>query len=452
MKVTCPNCHYENQVNASSQARVVCARCATIFEATSQTETTGSNSFGQTAYPPLAASASVTPSREPYSTRFDSEFDEILDIPLTSPGNYQAPESDSVFEDVFTNTGSDFAPIKTDVAPPVAPPVDVRVTAPLPERAHENIHENIFEELPETPTDSPMASFESLMLPKQNGHTSSAVTSWPVLPGEYEDFSAAVQPSSSGSGVWKRVALVVLVFSVLFAALYYFVIMPSKQNEQASNQAVNNQVATNQNANSAGKSPATNTATNTADDKKSATAPNAGAGTDTKASGTAENKVAPPPSGEASKDTAKGGAKDAAKDTAKKDQPVAGASTSGKTSPAETGKAAPGKDNKNSSTAPSTTKPAPLQVPFGHSVKPGEGSFTLQVAAFSEIAQANDRSTHLKSSGIDARVVKAEIPNKGTWYRVQIGRFTSREEALRYGNQLKARGAMKEFIVTGYQQ
>ena len=49
---------------------------------------------------------------------------------------------------------------------------------------------------------------------------------------------------------------------------------------------------------------------------------------------------------------------------------------------------------------------------------------------------------------VEARVVKAEIPGKGTWYRVQIGGFKSREEATNYANQLKGKGALQDYIIT----
>lgn len=79
---------------------------------------------------------------------------------------------------------------------------------------------------------------------------------------------------------------------------------------------------------------------------------------------------------------------------------------------------------------------------------PRGGGLTIQVASFNDQAQAADRASKLKSLGVDARVVKADIPGKGTWYRVQIGGFASREEASGYGNQLRARGAVQDFIVT----
>ena len=93
-------------------------------------------------------------------------------------------------------------------------------------------------------------------------------------------------------------------------------------------------------------------------------------------------------------------------------------------------------------TGPSESpRPAPVQVP-----NVAKGNWTIQVASFNDQAQANDRAARLKSAGVDARVVRAEIPGKGTWYRVYLGSAGTREEAISYGNQLKAKNLIQDFI------
>jgi cell division protein FtsN len=110
----------------------------------------------------------------------------------------------------------------------------------------------------------------------------------------------------------------------------------------------------------------------------------------------------------------------------------------------------PGAVQPKAGTPPRETR-VPNEGPFGHSVSQGEGSLTIQVGSYNERAQAEARAASLKSAGIEAWVARAEIPGKGTWYRVQTGRFTSREEAERYGAQLRAKGAVKDLIITGFQ-
>lgn len=81
----------------------------------------------------------------------------------------------------------------------------------------------------------------------------------------------------------------------------------------------------------------------------------------------------------------------------------------------------------------------------------GDGRFTIQVGSYPNSEGANERVSKLQSSGIPARVVVANIPKKGTWYRVQVGRFASRDEAERYARELKSKGVTKEVFVTDAQ-
>lgn len=76
------------------------------------------------------------------------------------------------------------------------------------------------------------------------------------------------------------------------------------------------------------------------------------------------------------------------------------------------------------------------------------GNFTVQVGSYSDAAQAEGRAASLRSAGFESRIVKVEIPQRGTWYRVQSGRFGTREEATRYGQQLRERKAASDSIVT----
>lgn len=93
-------------------------------------------------------------------------------------------------------------------------------------------------------------------------------------------------------------------------------------------------------------------------------------------------------------------------------------------------------------TAPAATIPVADQ---------GTGNFTVQVGSYNNAAQADERVSRLRSGGVEARVVRAEIPHRGTWYRVQAGRFTSQTEAARYATELKGKGATDDFVVTSAQ-
>ena len=75
---------------------------------------------------------------------------------------------------------------------------------------------------------------------------------------------------------------------------------------------------------------------------------------------------------------------------------------------------------------------------------------TIQVDSFKDQGEADARAATLnaRTSG-DFRVVRADIPGRGVWYRVQKAQgFSSREAALKYGNGLRAQNLISNFIVT----
>lgn len=120
--------------------------------------------------------------------------------------------------------------------------------------------------------------------------------------------------------------------------------------------------------------------------------------------------------------------------------------------PSQTPKAASAAATPAPTAAPAKPTPsAPPQQPAGHAVGQSDGSLTVQIGSFNDAEQARQRAEKLRAAGLEVRVVKAQIPQKGTWYRLQTGRFTSQAEADRYRNELRAKGTVKDSIVTGYQ-
>lgn len=80
------------------------------------------------------------------------------------------------------------------------------------------------------------------------------------------------------------------------------------------------------------------------------------------------------------------------------------------------------------------------------------GKVTIQIGSYNEAGQAEERVANLKSAGYEARSVAVEIPKRGTWYRVQSGRFVDRDEAERYGKQLREKGIVSSYITTDVQE
>ncbi|HEX8494023.1 MAG TPA: SPOR domain-containing protein [Pyrinomonadaceae bacterium] len=101
--------------------------------------------------------------------------------------------------------------------------------------------------------------------------------------------------------------------------------------------------------------------------------------------------------------------------------------------------------------APVVETKSDVAVPAPQSQSEKAGGLTVQIGSYNVIEQANEKLASLRAAGFEARVVSVEIPKRGTWYRVHAGRFNSREEAARYGNEMKSKGAADNFIVTDVQ-
>ena len=64
------------------------------------------------------------------------------------------------------------------------------------------------------------------------------------------------------------------------------------------------------------------------------------------------------------------------------------------------------------------------------------GKFYVQVSSWKNLIKAEQEAKRLKAKGDDAFIVKAYIEQfKGTWYRVRVGSFKSREEAEAYSRK-----------------
>ena len=100
--------------------------------------------------------------------------------------------------------------------------------------------------------------------------------------------------------------------------------------------------------------------------------------------------------------------------------------------------------------APAEQKPAePKKEPAKHATpaSDADGKFTVQVGSFSVESQANERISSLRAAGFDARSTAVQIPGRGTWYRVQVGRFREREAASKTAAQLREKGAAASSMV-----
>jgi cell division septation protein DedD len=73
--------------------------------------------------------------------------------------------------------------------------------------------------------------------------------------------------------------------------------------------------------------------------------------------------------------------------------------------------------------------------------------FTVQVGSFNVESQANERISSLRAAGFDARSTEVELPGRGKWFRVQVGRFAEREGAAKVAAQLRGKAAAAGALV-----
>ncbi len=76
-----------------------------------------------------------------------------------------------------------------------------------------------------------------------------------------------------------------------------------------------------------------------------------------------------------------------------------------------------------------------------------EGGWQVQVSSFRTQAEADAFATQLRARGHKAHVQRAEIPTRGTWFRVKIGPFGTQHEAIKYRSSFEAKEKMPGFVV-----
>jgi septal ring-binding cell division protein DamX len=81
---------------------------------------------------------------------------------------------------------------------------------------------------------------------------------------------------------------------------------------------------------------------------------------------------------------------------------------------------------------------------------PPTGHISLQIASYKEMDQANQLLVKLSGRGYsDVRLLKSEVPGKGIYFRVRLGHFATREEALKIKKKLAVDQALDAMIVVG---
>jgi DedD protein len=93
---------------------------------------------------------------------------------------------------------------------------------------------------------------------------------------------------------------------------------------------------------------------------------------------------------------------------------------------------------------PAAAHPAP-KVPDATS---STGAFTLQLGASPNRDDAERQASRLREKGYAPYIVTAEVPGKGTWYRVRMGSFPTKDAATRYLQDFKRETQAEAFVAS----
>lgn len=73
--------------------------------------------------------------------------------------------------------------------------------------------------------------------------------------------------------------------------------------------------------------------------------------------------------------------------------------------------------------------------------------YTLQIASYQDKQAAEDEVKKMKKEGYAAFIVSSLLPEKGTWYRVRLGSFTSKAAAEKLQKELHAKAGILPIVV-----
>jgi len=81
-------------------------------------------------------------------------------------------------------------------------------------------------------------------------------------------------------------------------------------------------------------------------------------------------------------------------------------------------------------------------APAGH-----DGSYQLQVSSFKTHEEADAFAQQLRIRGHKAYVIEANVPGRGTWFRVRVGPFPTQAAASAYRSSFEAKEHVVPFVV-----
>ncbi|MCA2980153.1 MAG: SPOR domain-containing protein [Myxococcaceae bacterium] len=77
-----------------------------------------------------------------------------------------------------------------------------------------------------------------------------------------------------------------------------------------------------------------------------------------------------------------------------------------------------------------------------------DGAWTVQLSAYQDKAEADRFAAGLRDKGYAPFIVEAQVPGKGVWYRVRLGRFASKEAASSYLGDFKRETSISGIVTS----
>ncbi|MDI6736407.1 MAG: SPOR domain-containing protein [bacterium] len=77
-----------------------------------------------------------------------------------------------------------------------------------------------------------------------------------------------------------------------------------------------------------------------------------------------------------------------------------------------------------------------------------EGKYTIQLQSSRDRQKVEELLTELRNRGYAAYVIQADLKEKGVWYRIRLGKYDSKEEAIQDAERLKNMGVFSSYLIT----
>ena len=107
----------------------------------------------------------------------------------------------------------------------------------------------------------------------------------------------------------------------------------------------------------------------------------------------------------------------------------------------------PPKEKPPTTVAAKPPPPAEQQNKSSEQQKPSTDRFTVQLASFKDLNSAKKFADRFRGLKHKATIREVELSGKGRWYRVQVGKLASREEATALANDLAKKYQLHAFVI-----